>query len=194
MSRRDITHQEQLLSLIDSVRQQLGPAEMQQISQQLGVDQATAEQAVQSALPSMLAGMAGNSQQPEGSTAIQSALGAGGMLGGLGSILGGAGGGGGDLGGMLGSILGRHTDDVHNDVQQTSGLDSNKTRKLLMILAPIVIAALAKRHSQAQAQHPTPGTQPKLDDVLRNEAQRANPSNGGGLLGKILAHVQEPRA
>ena len=185
------------MSLIDTVRQQLGPAEMQQISQQLGVDQATAEQAVQNALPSMVAGMAGHAQQPEGSTAIQGALGSGGMLGGLGglgSILAG-GAPGGDLGGILGSILGRHSDDVHQDVEQKSGLDSAKTKRLLMILAPIVIAALAKRHSQAAQQH-APESQPKLDDVLKNEAQRANPTgvNNGGLLGKILAHVQEPRA
>lgn len=184
------------MSLIDTVREQLGPAEIQQISQQLGVDQATTEQAVQSALPSMVAGMAGHAQQPEGSSAIQGALGSGGMLGGLGGlggILAGAAPGG-DLGGMLGSILGRHTDDVHQDVQQKSGLDPAKTRKLLMILAPIVIAALARRHSQAQ--QTSPGTQPKLDDVLKNEAQRANPAgkNSGGLLGKILAHVETPRA
>lgn len=166
---------------------------MQQISNQLGVDQATAEQAVQNALPSMVAGMAGNASQPQGSTAIQTALGSGGVLGGLGSILAG-GAPGGDLGGMLGSILGRHSDDVHQDVEQKSGLDSAKTRKLLMILAPIVLAALAKRHSQAQ--QTSPGTQPKLDDVLKTEAHRANPggANNGGLLGKILAHVQEPRA
>ena len=181
------------MSLIDSVRQQLGPAEMQQISQQLGVDQATAEQAVQNALPSMVVGMAGHAQQPEGSQAIQGALGSGAVLGGLGSILAG-GAPGGDLGGILGSILGRHSTDVHQDVEQKSGLDSAKTRKLLMILAPIVIAALAKRHSQAQ-QTSAPGTQPPLGDVLKNEANRANQgSGGGGLLGKILAHVQEPRA
>jgi hypothetical protein len=168
---------------------------MQQISQQLGVDQATAEQAVQSALPAMLAGMAGNSAQPEGSTAIQSALGSGGMMGGLGSILAGAaqGGGGGDLGSILGSILGRHKDDVDQDVQQKSGLDSAKTKQLLMILAPIVLAALAKR--QSRGKEANAGAQPKLDDVLNKEAQSANPqgANNGGLLGKILAHVQEPR-
>ena len=187
------------MSLIDSVRQQLGPAEMQQISQQLGVDQGTAEQAVQSALPAMLAGMAGNSAQPEGSTAIQSALGSGGMMGGLGSILagatqgGGGGGGGPDLGGILGSILGRHKDDVDQDVQQKSGLDSAKTKQLLMILAPIVLAALAKR--QSRGKEAGAAGQPKLDDVLNQEAQSANPqgANNGGLLGKILAHVQEPR-
>ena len=184
------------MSLIDNVRQQLGQAEMQQISEQLGVDQATAEQAVQNALPTMLAGMAGTAGQPEGSTAIQGALSSGalGGLGGLGSILAGNAPGG-DLGGILGSILGRHNDDVQTDVQQKSGLDSAKTRKLLMILAPIVLAALAKRQSQAQAQPTIAGQQPRLDDMLRTEAQRANPTakNDGGLLGKILAHVQEPR-
>ena len=179
------------MSLIDSVREQLGPTEMQQISQQLGIDPATAEQAVQTALPSMLAGMAGTAQQPQGSTAIQSALGSGGMLGGLGSILAG-GAPGGDLGGMLGQILGRHSDDVHQDVQQKSGLDPAKTKRLLMMLAPIVLAALAKRHSQAQ--QTTPSAQPNLGDVLKNEAQKAGGSHAGGILGKILAQVETPRA
>lgn len=184
------------MSLVDTVRQDLGPNEIQQISQQLGIDPATAEQAIQNALPTIVAGMAGNAQQPEGSTAIQTALGGqGNAFGGLGGILadvaGGSAGGGGALGGILGSILGRHQDDVHQEVQQKSGLDSARTRQLLMMLAPIVIAALARRRSQAQAQ---PGTQPRLDDVLKHEAERAHPKgNGGGLLGKILAQVQEPR-
>jgi hypothetical protein len=181
------------LSLIDSIRQQLGPAEMAQISNQLGVDQATAEQAVQNALPSMVAGMAGNAQEPEGSNAIQGALSASDVLGGLGGILAG-GAQGGDLGGILGNILGRNKEDVSQDVEKKSGLDSAKTRQLLMLLAPIVLAALAKRRSQPR--EATPGAQPPLGDVLKKEAETANPtgSSNGGLLGKILAHVQEPRA
>ena len=168
------------MSLIDSVREQLGPAEMQQISQQLGVDQATAEQAVQGALPSLLAGMSDNAQQPDGSTTAQGALG-GGLLGGLGSILAG-GAQGGDLGGMLGSILGGNKEVVQNDVQQKSGLDSAKTKQLLMLLAPIVLAALAKRQSQGQKSTTNADAKPSPDS-----------GNGGGLLGKILAQVQEPR-
>jgi hypothetical protein len=167
---------------------------MQQISQQLGVDQATAEQAVQSALPAMLAGMSGNAQQADASTTPQPLLGGGaqgalggGVLGGLGSILAG-GAQGGDLGGMLGSILGGNKDVVQNDVQQKSGLDSAKTKQLLMLLAPIVLAALAKRQSQGQKSAPQADAKP--NDMNRKDP---NADNGGGLLGKILAQVQEPR-
>lgn len=175
------------MSLIDSIRQQLGPNEIQQISQQLGTDPATVEQAVQSALPSMVAGMEGNAQPGTGPNDIQTAFGGqGGILGGLGGILagGGAGGAGGaDFGGMLDSILGRKNEEVQGEVQQKSGLDSTKTRQLLMMLAPIVLAALARRRNQSPQ-----GAPPKLDDV-RTEEKKSD----GGLLGKILAQVQEPR-
>lgn len=172
------------MSLLDAVRQQLGPNEIQQISQKLGVDPATAEQAVQSALPSMMAGMAGHSQESGGASSIESAL--GGLSGALG--------GGSGLGAILGSILGRHEDTVHQDVQQTSGLDSAQTRQLLMLLAPIVLAALARHRSQTQAG--PANAQPDLGDVLKHEAQQAEPkrSGPGGLLGKILSYVETPRA
>jgi hypothetical protein len=181
------------VSLIDLVRQNLGPNEMQQISQQLGVDPATAESAVQTALPSMVAGMAGQSQDPAGASSIQTLLGShGGLLGNLGGMLAGAAAGNGG-GGLLGGILGRHEDAVHQDVQQSTGLDSAKTKQLLMILAPIVLAALAHRH--AQAAQGGNAQQPGLNDVLVNEAQQAQQQSPGvgGLLGKILSHVETPR-
>jgi len=187
------------MSLIDLVQQHLGPNEIQQISQQLGVDSGTAEQAVQSALPSMVAGMAGQSQDPAGASSIQSLLGShAGMLGSLGGLLGGGGGGGlggmlgslagGSGGGLLGSILGRHESAVHEEVQQTTGLDSGKTKQLLMILAPIVLAALAHKHAQAS----TGGGEPDLGNVLTQEAQQAQQRSPrtGGLLGSILSHVE----
>lgn len=183
MSANDPLRLEHPLSLIDSIRQQLGPNEIQQISQQLGVDPATTEQAIQSALPSMVAGMDGNAQQGTGANDIQTAFGGqGGILGGI--LAGGAGGAGGaDFGGMLDSILGRKNDEVQGEVQQKSGLDSAKTRQLLMMLAPIVLAALARRRTQSKESAP-----PKLDDVRAEEKK-----SDGGLLGKILAQVQEPR-
>ena len=179
------------MSLIDLVQQHLGPTEIQQISHQLGVDDATAQRAVQSALPSLVAGMAGQSQDPAGASSIQSLLGShGDILGNLGSLLGA--GAAADGGGLLGSILGRHQDTVHQDVQQSSGLDPAKTRQLLMILAPIVLGALA-RH-RAQAQETQGANQPGLGDVLKQEAQQARKSPGvGGLLGKILSQVESPR-
>jgi hypothetical protein len=172
------------VSVIDTVREHLGPAEIQQISQQLGVDPATAQQAVDAALPNMVAGMAGQSQTAEGASSIQSLFGShGNVLGNLGAMLGA--GAPADGGGLLGSILGRHQNDVHDEVQKTSGLDSSKTRQLLMILAPIVLGALARRHAQST----------NVSADLQKEAQNAQTKSPGmgGLLGKILAHVETPR-
>jgi hypothetical protein len=181
------------VSLIDLVQQNLGPAELQQISQQMGVDQPTAERAIQSALPSMVAGMAGTSQEPAGANTIESLLGShSGVLGNLGGLL--RAGAPADGGGILDSILGRHGDAVNQHVQQASGFDSAKTRQLLMILAPIVLGALARHRSQAQTA--PAGGQPNVGDVLRQEAQTAQQQTPGmgGLLGKILSRVETPRA
>ena len=156
------------MSLLDLVQQQLGPQEIQQISQQVGADPATTENAVHAAVPMLLGGMANGAREPEGASALGGLLGGGGggalggLLGGagagglgglLGGMLGGGGGGGGgmDMGGMLGSVLGRSQPAVHDGVQQASGLNSDQTKKLLMILAPIVLMALAKRRQQGAA-------------------------------------------
>jgi hypothetical protein len=158
------------VSLLDLVQQQLGPQEMQQISQQVGADPATTENAVHAAIPMLLGGMANGAREPGGASALGGLLGGGGggalggLLGGagggglgglLGGMLGGGGGGGAgggmDMGGILGSVLGRSQPAVHDGVQQASGLSGDQTKKLLMILAPIVLMALAKRRQQGAA-------------------------------------------
>jgi len=189
------------VSLIDDVQQHLGPAEIQQISQHLGVDETTAQSAVQSALPMMVAGMAGNAQQPGGESQIQSLLGGhGGLLGNLSSVIASASAGagmsdaGGGAGGLLGSIFGAHRDSVQTSVQQTSNLQPDQTKKLLAILAPIVLAVLARRHASTADGKQTSGS---LGGALQQDAQAAQGSAHpqlGGLLGKIMSHVEGPRA
>jgi hypothetical protein len=197
------------MSVIDLVQQHLGSQEIQQISQQLGVDQSTTQNAVQAALPMMVGSMASTASQPAGASTLQSLLGShGGMLENLGGLLGSGGAGGllGSLGGMigapadsggglLGKILGQHENTVQQGVQQASGLAPDQTKRLLMILAPIVLAALARRHAQATAQG---APNASLTHVLQQDAQAAQaqaPSpHVGGLLGKILSHVETPRA
>jgi hypothetical protein len=109
--------------------------------------------------------------------------GGGGGGGGLGGMLGGSGGLGGILGsaaagGILGKIFGSNHAAVTDGVTQASGLDTAKTTKLLMILAPIVLSAVAHHRSTTGA---------SSADVLQQEAQThaANPGYGG-LLGGIL--------
>lgn len=197
------------MSLIDLVQQHLGPQELQQISQQLGVDQNTTQSAVQAAVPMMVGSMASTASQPAGASTLQSLLGShAGLLDNIGGMLGSAGAGGllGSLGGMigtpadsggglLGKILGQHETTVQQGVQQASGLNNDQTKRLLMILGPIVLAALARRHAQAKAQGAPDAS---LTNVLQQDAQAAQaqaPSpHVGGLLGKILSHVESPRA
>jgi len=63
-----------MASTLDLVQEHLGPQEIQQISQQLGTDPATTQQAVNAALPAIVGGLASTSQQPGGTSTIQQLL------------------------------------------------------------------------------------------------------------------------
>lgn len=189
------------MSLLDAVQEHLGQNEIGQIAQQLGVSPAQAQTAVSTALPMMLGGMAGHAAQPEGQATIQQAVSAHQDAAGNVSQLLQAGppaDQGGAAGGLLGRVLGSHRDTVQQGVQQASGLDSDKTRKLLMMLAPVVLGILARRHfgsagGSASASAPDAG---QLRDELQNAAQSAAKQSPhmGGLLGKIMNAVETPRA
>ena len=177
------------MGLLDSVQQQLGPEQIAQISQQIGADPTQTRDAVQSALPMIVGGMAGTAQQPGGASTIQGLLGShGGWLDNLGSLIGG---GGAADGGVLGKVLGGHQSTVENGVQQSSGLNSDQTRKLLAILAPMVLAFLARRHAGASHEEVGGALQQEAQRA-QQDAQRTSPQVGG-ILGKILSHVQSPR-
>ena len=180
------------MSIVDLVQQHLGADEIQQISQQLGVEPAAAQSAIQAAVPMIVGGMAGTAAQPGGESTIQSLLGSHtGILGSLGSLIGA--GAPVDGGGILGQVLGQHQQTVQQGVQQASGLAPDQTRKLLMILGPIVLAALARHHAQATAEGQTSDS--SLGGTLRQEAAAAQAktqsSHVGGLLGAILKHVEQ---
>ena len=160
------------MSLIDLVQQELGPSGISDISQQIGVDPATAERAVSSAIPMMLGGMANTAQQPGGEGALQGALGA----------LGGSGGG---LGGILGNILGQHHSTIQGGVQQASGLDAGKAGKLLLLLAPFILRALAK-HQASPAGQQSGGLGGTLGQAAQDAANGAGGGGIGGILGNIL--------
>ncbi len=181
------------MTLLDTIQQHLGPAQIQQISQHLGTDPATTANAIQAALPMIVGAMAHTAQQPGGATAVQSAVdqhGGGGILGSLGGLAGMLGGGsGGGIGDVLGSILGQHTGTVQNGVQTASGLDASKVKALLAILAPIVMAALA----QHAASQPSSGGSGGLGSILQKAAAAAQNGAGsspiGGILGQILGKL-----
>jgi hypothetical protein len=182
-----------MASLLDLVKEHLGPQELTQISQQLGTDQSTTQQAVNAALPALVGGVANTAQQPQGASTIQQLVGShAGVLGSLGSLLGA--GAPADGGSILGRILGQNQQDVQQGVQQASGLGSDQTRKLLMILAPIVIGALAKRAMSPGNSNDPAEIQKSLqqDGQQAKQQAEAHSPHLGGLLGKIMGMAESP--
>ena len=176
------------MALLDMARQYLGQEQVTQISQKLGIDPGLAQTAINAALPMIVGGMARHASQPQGADAIQQAASAhaeaaqnvDNVLQGPPADVG---------GGLLGRIFGQHNDQVQQSVQQASGLDPEKAKKLLMMLSPVVLGVLAHREFGGQkATQADPG---QLAGALRQEAQTAQQqSPHGGLLGQILGAVE----
>lgn len=197
-------------SLIDDLMDQLQGAQAGRIGQQLGVDAGTASSAIAAALPMLVGALGRNAQQPIGAAALfnalqrdhggQGALDLGGMLGsmlgggatpggaGLGGLLGSVLGGGApasrqlDAGGILGHIFGGAQPRAEAGLSQATGLNGGQAGKLLMMLAPIVMAALAKRVSAGNLDAGG------LGNVLGQEHARVQQQGGlgGGLLNAVL--------
>jgi hypothetical protein len=179
------------MALLDMAQQYLGQSEVAQISQQLGVNPAIAQTAIAAALPMIVGGMARHAAQPEGASAIQESASAhedvpddvfGTLQAGPPADVG--------TGGLLGRIFGQHKDTVQQGVQQASGLDPEKAKKLLMMLSPVVLGILARRQFGGQkATQADPG---QLAGALQQEAQTAQRQSPhvGGLLGSLLSAVE----
>ena len=182
------------MSLLETVQQHLGPEQIQQISQHLGTDPATTQNAVQAAIPRLVSGMAAHSsQEPGGASAIESAVDThtpadtpADTLGGFGNLAGMLGASGG--GGLLGSILGQHATTVQNGVQSATGLDSGKTKSLLAMLAPVVMAALA-HHKATQPSDSQGGIGSILQQAATAARQNSASPQVGGMLGQILGKL-----
>jgi hypothetical protein len=181
---------------------------MGQVAARLGVDEQTAEQATRQALPALLAGMHANAQDPDGAQSLAEAVNQhqDSLLDG-GVDVGQVDTGDGDK--IVGHVFGANRDQVVNQLGGLGGSDSAAlVRKLLPILAPIVMAYIAKKLGMGNASQP--GRQssddnglgglggvlgPILGGLLGGGGGAASGSGGGfgDILGQILAG-QEPQA
>ncbi len=124
---------------MDTADEILSQIPLDQLAQRLGVDEATAEQAVRQAVPALLGGMEANARDPGGAASLEKALGqhAGSPLEGL------------DLGSIdtadgeaiVGNVFGDNSDQVINKLGEQGG-GSGIMQKLLPILAPIILGGL----------------------------------------------------
>ena len=130
------------MSAIDEI---LTEIPMDQLAAQLGVDQATAEQAARQAIPALLVGMQANSEDPAGARSLAGALGDhpsdlidGGVN--LDQVDAN------DGEKIVGNIFGPNQDQVAQTLGgNLGGQAGGLIQRLLPILAPIVLAYLSKR-------------------------------------------------
>lgn len=182
-------------SLTDQLLRQLDGAPLQQIAQKLGTDQAQTAGAVGTALPLLLGALGRNASQPQGAEALFGALQknhAGGDIGSvLGAVLGGTSSPQADGAGILGHVFGSRQPRAEAGLGQATGLGSDRAGQLLKILAPIVLAFLAKRtlqQGQGGAAAPAGASAQGLGAILGQEQQHVARQGGaaGGLLGAVL--------
>jgi hypothetical protein len=131
------------MSLLDQLKQSIGPEALQQISAQLGTDHNATNSAVNAALPMLVGALAGNASTPAGASALNTALDShdGSALNNISGILSGHGGMGASI---LSHVLGGNQTAVTTGIGAASGLDASKVTSLLAMLAPIVMGALGK--------------------------------------------------
>jgi hypothetical protein len=174
--------------ILDLLAQNLGGAQMGQLAQAIGADQSLTQKAIGAALPAILVAMNRNTNSNQGAEALAGALDRdhdGSLLDNIGGFLSGAlsGGKATDGGGILGHILGAQTPQVEQGIAKASGLSMAQVSKLLMLLAPIVMAALgrAKRQSNLDSAG--------LSGILGEETARAREAAPSGLLGALAGFL-----
>ncbi len=186
-------------ALTDELYTQLEGAPMRQISQQLGIGPAQMAGALSAALPMLLGALGRNAQQPQGAQSLYGALSEDHRGLDLGSVLGGllgsgstaAAGGGAQGEKILGHVFGDRQPRAEQSLGQVTGLGSDKSKALLGLLAPIVMAYLAKRMFERRQAGTGDGAEVSpqvLGQVLGEEQQRVRQQGGlgGGLLGQVF--------
>lgn len=161
------------MSAVDEIMQQLP---LGQLAGRLGTDEQTAGAAAQQAIPALLSGLQANAQDPAGAASLEGALGnhpAGLIEGGV------------DLDQVdendgqkiVGNIFGGQSDGVAQTLGATlgGGDQSDLVRRLLPLLAPIVMSYLAKRMGGGSA-----------GGVLGSLLGGAGGGAGGGGVGDLL--------
>lgn len=180
-----------------SIDELLAQIPVGQLAAKLGVDEATAQQAVTAALPALVGGLHANAQDPAGAASLANALGSKDT-----SLVDG----GVDLDQVdvadgqkiVQNVFGEHTPAVMQQLGSTgSGASPSVTSKVLPMIAPIVLAFLAKQlTSRSQGSTASTGTSDAgaassggLGDVLGGllgGLGGGGAAGGGGLLGGIL--------
>ena len=172
-------------TLLQGLMGQLSGSAVGQIAEQLGVDEGTAQNGIQAALPILLGALAHNAQNEDGAQSLDTALASdhdGSILDNLSGAISGHQEGPGAA--ILGHILGGQTNQISNVVGQSLGGANGGA--LLQILAPIVMGYLGQQKQQQGLD--VMGLAGMLLGGGGSQQQQAQPAASGlmGMVGNLL--------
>jgi len=172
------------MDLMQILMQQLSGDGVKQISQQIGADEGTTNQAIGTALPVLISALAKNSSQQSGAENLHRALQNdhdGSILDDVSGYLSGSNAGSSGAA-ILGHVLGNRQNNVTNALSQQTGLDKGSIFSLLTTLAPMLMGALGKTQAQGGFD---PGS---LSGYLngQNQQMQANSPDMMGMVTSLL--------
>lgn len=189
------------MSLLEMIQRRLSPDAVQQIGQRIGADPAQTSQAINAALPLLMAAMARNAADPARAQGLARAVEEdhdGGLLDDLSGFLGAPQGRAADGNGILKHVLGNRRGAVEQQLGQGTGLGAGQMAQLLPLLAPLVMAALGKAKRQggldagglagvlggeeAQIRQRAPGLMGTLSGLLDRDGDGSAMDDIGGML------------
>jgi len=178
-------------SLTEDLLEQLQGPQLARIGEQLGLSESQASGVVSAALPLLIGALGRNASQPAGAEALFGALQKDHAGVDMGSVLGSVLGGGGQGAEILGHVFGNRQQGAAQGLGAATGLGNSQASTLLKMLAPIVLAYLAKRlfaSREATATTAPVATPQVLGEVLSREERQIKQQGGlgGGLLGAVL--------
>ena len=193
------------MSLLEMIQGRLGPDAVQQIGQRIGANPSQTNQAINAALPLLVAAMARNAADPARAQGLAHAVEEdhdGGLLDDLSGFLGAPQGRAADGNGILRHVLGNRRGAVEQQLGEGTGLGAAQMAQLLPLLAPLVMAALGKAKRQrgldagglagvlggeeAQIRQRTPGLMGTLSGLLDRDGDGSAMDDIGGMLSGAL--------
>ena len=188
------------MAIVDDITAQIQGNTLSQMSRQLGADEQATAKAISMALPMLIGGLAREAESPTGAQGINQALEEdhdGSLLDNVSPLFGPATSGAADIAvpralngaGILEHVLGRKREPVQQGIGRATGLNSQQIGRLLIMLAPLVMAYLGRRKRQTGA-----GANEISADLQaeRQEVERRAPGLGG-ILGQIFSKGGEDR-
>ncbi len=183
------------MNITDLLKGSVGDELVNSVSSQLNMDKKSANNAILTALPLILAGMKKNTETDHGAQSLNNALESkhdGSILDNLASSLtsntqeien--------DGNGILGHVFGDKLGFINKGVSAKTGLDSSKTKKLLAILAPIAMGIIGKQKRKSNTG--AGGLGDLLGGLLTGVKAPKGKAKKGGLGGMLSSFIDKDK-